>query len=157
VDPDAATGLPDTGPDFQQLETQGVDLCRGQFRSPQMIAHQPKQAVGDGVQEQSKLISQEAVATQTVGLEIQLQLLDAVFYVTPEHVEVVIDELGIAAQVGDYEALIGAQVRIFHLGDNPAGLIPGVRLVAEGSKEALFRPGFLIPLLGLFQQRTGLG
>ena len=78
-------------------------------------------------------------------IEVQLQFLDAVFHVAPEHVEVVIDKLGLANQVGDHKALIGAQMGVFHLGDDPAGLVPGVRLVAEGSKEALLA-GLLLNL-----------
>jgi hypothetical protein len=40
------------------------------------------------------------VATQAIGLEFQLQFLEAVFHIAPEHVEVVINELGVAHQVG---------------------------------------------------------
>ena len=109
VDPDAAAGFPDAGADLQELETQGVDLGRGQVRTLEMAAQQPEQAVGHGMEQQPELVGQETVAAQAIGLEIQLQFLDAVFHVAPEHVEVVVDKLGIAAQVGDYKALIGAR------------------------------------------------
>ena len=52
------------------------------------------------------------MAAQAVGLELQLQLLDAVFHVAPQHVDVVIDHLGVAAQVSDHEPLIGAQMSV---------------------------------------------
>ena len=52
MDPDAAAGLPDAGPDFQQLETEGVDLSRSQFRVLEVVPQQPKQAVGGGMEEQ---------------------------------------------------------------------------------------------------------
>jgi hypothetical protein len=73
------------------------------------------------VEEQPELVGQEAMATQAVGLEFQLQFLDAVFHIAPEHVEVVIDELGAAHQVGDHKALIGAQMGVLHLGDDCGG------------------------------------
>jgi hypothetical protein len=83
VDPDAAAGLPNPGPDLQEPEPQGVDLGRGQFRALKVLAQQPEQAIGRGVQQQPELVGQEAVAAQTVGLKLQLQLFDAVFYVAP--------------------------------------------------------------------------
>lgn len=49
------------------LESQGVYLGRGQFRTPEVIPQQPKQAIGHGVQDQPELVGQEAVATQAVG------------------------------------------------------------------------------------------
>ena len=144
MQPDAAAGLPDAGPDLQEFEAQGIDLGRSQFRALEVVAQQPKQAVGRGVEQQPELIGQEAMTTQTIGLDLQLQFLDAVFHVAPEHVDVVIDKPWVAHQVGDHEALIGAQVGIFHLGDDPPGLVPGFRLVAEGGEELLFLPCFLV-------------
>jgi hypothetical protein len=52
------------------------------------------------------------VATQAIGLEFQLQFLEAVFHIAPEHVEVVINELGVAHQVGAHKTLIGAQMGV---------------------------------------------
>jgi hypothetical protein len=96
----------DAGADLQEFETQGVDLGRGQFRALELTAQQPKQAIGRGVEQQPELVGQETVTAQAVGLELQLQFLDAVFHVAPEHVDVVIDKLGIAHQVGYYKSLI---------------------------------------------------
>jgi hypothetical protein len=78
VHPDAAAGLPDGGSDLQELAAQGVDLSRGQFRALEVMAQQPKQAIGGGVQEQPELVGQEAMATQAVGFEFQLQFFDAI-------------------------------------------------------------------------------
>jgi hypothetical protein len=61
--PDAAAGLPDAGPDLQAFEAQGIDLGRSQFRALEVVAQQPKQAVGRGVEQQPELIGQEAMAT----------------------------------------------------------------------------------------------
>jgi hypothetical protein len=80
VRPDASAGLSDAGPDLQELEPQGVDLSRSQFRALEVMAQQPKQAVGRGVEQQPELIGQEAMATQAVGLDLQLQFLEAVFH-----------------------------------------------------------------------------
>jgi hypothetical protein len=101
------------------------------------------------VEQQPELIGQEAMSTQAIGLDLQFQFLDAVFHLAPEHVDVVMDKLGFAAQVGNHEALIGAQVGIFHFGDDPAGLGLGFRLVAEGGEEPLFLPRFLVLALRL--------
>jgi hypothetical protein len=92
------------------------------------------------VQQEPELVGQEAVAAQTVGLDIQFQFLDAVFRVAPEHVEVVIDKLGVAAEVGDHKALIGAQLGVFHFGDDPPGLGPGLRLAAGRRHRRLSGP-----------------
>jgi hypothetical protein len=64
--PDAPTGLTDAGPDLQELKAQGVDLGRGQFRALEVVAQQPKQAIGGGVEQQPELVGQEAVAAQAV-------------------------------------------------------------------------------------------
>jgi hypothetical protein len=42
---------PDASHDFQELEPQGIDLDCGHFRTLKVVALQPKQAVGRGVQE----------------------------------------------------------------------------------------------------------
>ena len=108
------------------------------------------------MEQQAKLVGQEAVAAQAVGLEIQLQFLDAIFHVAPEHIEVVINELGITAQVRDHEPLIYTQLGVFHLGDEAAGPGPGLRLIAEGGEEALLFSCSLVGSLGFFQERRGL-
>lgn len=55
------------------------------------------------------------------------------------------------------KALIGAQAGILHFGDDAAGLLPGLRLVAEGYEEARFFSRLLVLALRLFQKRGGLG
>jgi hypothetical protein len=79
-------------------------LGRSQFRALEVVAQQPKQAIGRGMEQQPELIGQEAMATQSIGLDLQFQFLDAVFRVASEHADVVIDKLGVAAQVGDHKA-----------------------------------------------------
>src|SRR5665647_3209833 len=70
VHPDAAAGLSDAGPDLQELQPQGMGLSRSQFRALEVVAQQPKQAIGGGVEQQPELIGQEAMATQAIGLDI---------------------------------------------------------------------------------------
>lgn len=55
-----------------------------------------KQAIDGGVEQQPELVGQEAVAAQAVCLELQLQFLAAVSHVTPQHLDVVRDHLGVA-------------------------------------------------------------
>lgn len=50
------------------------------------------------------------MATQAVALEFQLQFLDAVFRLAPEHLNVVMEKLGVVAQISDHKALIGAKL-----------------------------------------------
>ena len=38
VYPDKAAGLSDAGPDLQELEPQGIDLSRSQFRALEVVA-----------------------------------------------------------------------------------------------------------------------
>ena len=61
--PDAATGFPDAGPDLHEVDPQGVDLTRSQFRTLEVAAQQPKQAIGGGIEQQPELVGQEAMAT----------------------------------------------------------------------------------------------
>ena len=88
-----------------------------------MVAQQPNQAVSVGVQEQSELVGQETVAAQAVGFELQCQFFDAIFHIASQYVDVVIDELGIAAEVGNHEALIDTEMSVFHLGNDAAGRV----------------------------------
>ena len=156
MDPDPTAGLPDAGPDFKEFEPQGVDLSRGQLRSLEMMAPQQKQAIGGGGQQQPELVGQEAVVTQAIGLELQFALLDAVFHLPPQDVDLVIDQLGAAPKVGDHKKDVGAQGAILHLGDEPAGPVPGVRLVAEGGKEVRFFSRLLVLPLGFLQKGSSL-
>ena len=94
--PDAAAGFPDARPDLQELEPQCVNLGRGQFCALEMVAQYPKKAIGRGVEKQPKLVGQEAMATQAVGLDLQFYFLDAVFYVAPQHVDVYFRKLSLS-------------------------------------------------------------
>jgi hypothetical protein len=152
----AAAGIPDAGPDLQELQPQGIDLSSFQIRALQVPTQQPEQAVGGGVQEQAELIVQKTVAAQAVGLDLQLQFFNAVFHVAPQHVDLVIDELGVANQVSDQEELIGTQSVVLQLGDDAAGPGPGLRIVAEGGEGPLPLPRSLVGSLGFLQEWRGL-
>jgi hypothetical protein len=53
-----------------------MDLGRSQFRALEVVAQQPKQAIGRGVEQQPELIGQEAMATQAISLDIQFKFLN---------------------------------------------------------------------------------
>jgi hypothetical protein len=86
------------------------------------------------------LTGQEATAAQTIGLELQLLLFDAVFHVAPQHVDIVIDELRVANQVvSDREALVAPR-RVYSTSAMMQQGLAGFRLVAEEVKSHSFPP-----------------
>jgi hypothetical protein len=89
------------------------------------------------------------------GLQ-ELQFFDAVFHIAPQQIEVIINELGVSAEVGDPEALVGNQASVFHLGDGAAGPAPGLGLIIKSRKQALFPPGILVGSLSFSQERRDL-
>ena len=66
VDPDAAGGLVDARAELEDADAERFDL-RGPQRRRQAEAEQVDEVVREAVQEQTKGIGQEAVATQPVG------------------------------------------------------------------------------------------
>jgi hypothetical protein len=51
-------------------------LGKGQFGSLEGFAQEPDHAVGEGVEQESKLVGKEQVATETVGFEMVFEFLD---------------------------------------------------------------------------------
>ena len=85
------------------------------------------------MQQQPEMVGQKGMATQAVGLELQLQFLDTIFHVAPQHVNVIIDKLGVATKVSDHKALIGDEIGTFQLGDDPTGPGPAPTIFRQNA------------------------
>lgn len=146
MNPDPSARLSDTGPDLDEFDSQGVDLGIFELCALEMVSHQEKQTIGKDMQVEAKLIRQEPVTAQPIGFEFEFQLLDPVLDISPKYVDLIIDPLGIEAQIRDHKSLIRPLVHVFGLGNHSAGMPPGISPVPESTKEALLFFG-LVELL----------
>ena len=141
LDPNSAAGLSDASSDLEELESQGAYLSPGKLRSLEGIPEQPEERVGSRVEKQAKLVGQKAVAAQTIGLDFPFELFDSVLRIASEHVDRIIDPLGIETEdIGDNEPLIRPLVHVLGLGNDPAIAAPRFCSVGEGAKQALLLP-----------------
>ena len=122
--PYSATALNNAGTDFQQLEPEGIRLGIGQFCVLERFPQKPDEAIGKSMKEETELVGKETVATETICLEMILEFFDPVFHVTPMHVDIVIQFLGNARQVGNHESSIGSLRHAFDLGNYPTAAMP---------------------------------
>ena len=72
------------------------------------LAKLVQQPIGAGVEKEPELVGLPAVAGGAVGPGVELVLLDHVFHPAPGAIDLFVEELGRAAQVGDDEADVGA-------------------------------------------------
>ena len=72
------------------------------------LAEPVQQPVGAGVQEESELVGFPAVAGGAIGLGVEFVVLDHVFHFAAGAIELLVERLGLAAQVGDDEADVAA-------------------------------------------------
>ncbi len=79
-----------------------------------------QQPVGAGMQEEAELVGLPTVARRAVGLGVELVVLDHVFHPPAGAVDLLVERLGAAAQVGDDEADVTALGGSFHAGDDRA-------------------------------------
>ena len=90
-----AAGLSDASSDLEELESQSAYLSSGKLRSLEGLSEQPEERVGSRVEKQTKLVGQEAVAAQPIGLDFPFEFFDPVLYIASKHVDPIIDPLGI--------------------------------------------------------------
>lgn len=157
MNPDSSARLPDTGPDLDEFDPQGVDLGILEFCAFQMFSHQEKQTVGKDMQVEAKLISQESVTAQSIGFEFEFQLLNSVLDIPSKHVDIVVDPFGFQAKIGDQKPLVLAFLSVLGLGNDPTGAFPRVSPIPEGPKESLLGPSLGEPILGSIQKTGPLG
>ena len=78
MDPDASSGLSDAGPDLEDTTTQGFDFELVPRGSVQIVAQAHEHLVSQCMQEESKLIGQESMTTESVHAQVILKGLDEV-------------------------------------------------------------------------------
>src|SRR5512139_913124 len=141
LDPNPAAGLSDASSDLEELESQGAYLSTGKLGSLEGLSEQPEERVGSCVEKQAKLVGQEAVAAQPIGLDFPFEFFDPVLRIAPEHIDRIIDPLGIETEdISDNEPLIRPLVHVLGLGNHPAIAAPRFCSVGEGAKQALLLP-----------------
>ena len=62
MNPDSPARLPDTSPDLDEFDPQGVDLGTLKLCAFQMFSHQEKQTVGKDMQVEAKLIREKPMS-----------------------------------------------------------------------------------------------
>jgi hypothetical protein len=99
VDLDLGFQLDDAGGEFDQAQSQGVELHDAPVRAfGHEAAHRPQEPIGAGVQEQAELVGFGLVAGGAVGGEVVLPGLDVVLGLTARAVEPFVQVLGAAAR-----------------------------------------------------------
>jgi hypothetical protein len=119
------SGASDDAPrDFEQVETNRADGRRRQSRShedrPSKVCEQQQR---EAVQRQAKRVGAEAMTAETIGVDVELELLDPIL----RRATVVIprDEIGGAAPaIGDHEADVKARSGDIDLDENPPIMRP---------------------------------
>ena len=107
------------GADLEQTQADRADLGTGQLGTGQTDGAQSlHQHIGQGRQEQAKLVRPPQVATGAIGEQAELTFLDAVLHLATSAVAALIEFLGRIAQRGDDEARIGALSVVFGLDDD---------------------------------------
>ena len=135
VNANAASRRTNAGADFEELGAQRFDLCRTPSLR-QLLPEEVDQVVGGGVQEQAEGVGEETVATQAVGAEAILELLDAVL--TFAAVVVKREDLGGATgAVGNHEAQVGSGDGVLGLIADAALARPTASPMAEAGETAL--------------------
>ena len=83
------------------------------------------------MQEQAELIGLPTRAGGLVGTRVELHVLDQIFHAPALAIDLVVEMLGAAGEIGDDEACIGAERRRLDAGDHLVRPAPGARLVLE--------------------------
>ena len=139
MDPNPAAGLADASSDLEELESQGAYLSPRKLRSLEGIPEQPEERVGGRVENQAKLVGQEAVAAQPIGLDFSFEFFDSVLRIASQYIDHIIDPLGIETEdIGDNEPLIRSPLHVLSLGNNPAIAAPRFCSVGEGAEQEEF-------------------
>ncbi len=129
---DAGDHLGDAGGDFDQTQPDRVELRLAPERGARgQGAQAQQQPIGGGVDHQAELVGGGLAAGGAVGSEVQLVRLDQIFGLSPGAVELFVQRLGQARQVGDDEAAVGALCSSLDPGDDAALDGPAFGGVAE--------------------------
>ena len=120
-DLDAGFEFVDADGDFEQGPADGLEGCLSPERFPRCgLAKLVQQPIGTGVQEEPELVGLPTVTRCAVGFGVELHLLDHVFHPAPGAIDLFVEMLGPAVQVGDDEAYVGALWAGLDAGDDLA-------------------------------------
>ncbi len=135
MEADAAGGVADASPDFEELGAQRFDLGRAPGLG-QLQAEQVDQVVGGAVQQEAEGVGQKAMAAQAVGAKTVLEFLDAVLALAAIVVEGE-DLRRATGAVGHHETQVGASGGVFGFVADAALTRPGAGTMTEAGETAL--------------------
>ena len=110
VNPEETHRTADAGPEFKQAQSQAADFQRTHILR-QALAEGVDQVVGGSVEKQAEGIGQEAMTTQTVGVEAVFEFFDTVLALSAIIVKAE-DFRSAPSTVGDQETEIGSDRRV---------------------------------------------
>ena len=121
-DLDAGGHLGDAGGDLEQRDADGVELGIAPERQLRRQATQRQhQPVGGGVDHQAELVGGRLGAGRAIRREVQLVGFDQVLGLSARAVDLLIEMLGGAGEIGDDEAGVGALRSGLDAGDDAPG------------------------------------
>src|SRR5215204_228953 len=119
---------------LEELEPQRRGLRPSQMGSSKSMMKEVHQIIGQTVQLQAKGIGSVARATEPVGLQVILQLVNPILDLSPTLVEG--EQFGGApVTVGDHAAHIRTQGIDLHLDQNPASPGPSTGSITEAGED----------------------
>jgi hypothetical protein len=151
--PETSDASDDTPRDFEQVEPNRGDGRRRQSRAREDCATKVReQQQREAVQLQAKRVGAEAMTAESIGVDVELELLDPVLggaaVVVPR------DEIGgAAAAIGDHEADVETRRGDVDLDENPPGMWPRLRAMPEARAKVYGPPAPLVAGLRLRDQR----
>ena len=155
MNPDFASALYNPGSDFNNFETDGVELGRSPLCSFQVESSEGMENhIGSRMEKEPKLIGGKTCAGSAVRHQMVLVLFYHKFRSSPAGVDRLIDEPAVPVfQVGDDKTGVRSKGIIFDFGNDSACLRPGLDFIESLSEH--FNRTFLQiePLGGLLHKR----
>ena len=84
MDPHPTAGLADAGSNLEQFQSQGAPLGSTKFSALAVFTQKPELTMGKDVQKKPKLFGQKSMATETIGVDIQLEFFNPILCITTE-------------------------------------------------------------------------
>jgi hypothetical protein len=151
VQADAGEEFTDAPADLEEAQAQGVELERWVALGAEPAAEGVEEPVGSGVQEPAELVGPEAMVTQAVGDAGALVVFDPALHLATIDVPI-IERLGWVGPGGDDKAGVGPLVQGLGFVDDPARVVPTLRLLLGLRHQADFLPRLGALRFGLRQQ-----
>ncbi len=138
-----ATGISkDHATDFEELAPESGTLRPSEFGTGEAEATKGfQQEVAERGEQQPELVGPPDVTTGAVREQAELLFLDPVFHVAPRTIDVFVQRLGVARQVGDQEPWIFALGSMLGFEDHLAGVFPGAGGIGKLTEDPLFFRG----------------